>query len=69
VADAKYPVQSPEHALQAGFVWGVAIDHGLDLTPDMDDEGNYTASFVLNLPEPMAGVAVRIIVEAPVVPA
>jgi len=60
-----YPVVSREHALLCGTVAGIAKRHGVDLTRELDDDGNPLASLVLRselLPE---GVTVRLIVEPP----
>lgn len=61
----EYPIQSERHALLAGMVWGVASKHGLMLRPEADEEGNYAASALLELPWPAEGITVRIVVAAP----
>lgn len=60
-----HKIQSPEHALQAGFVWGLAMQHGLDVVPELDDEGNYSASVLLEIPDLNPNVTVRLIVAPP----
>jgi hypothetical protein len=56
---------SPDHALISGMVMGLAWKHGLELTPIIDEDSNYTPRYEvggLDLPE---GVHVFINVEAP----
>jgi hypothetical protein len=69
---SKHPIVSSEHALHAGMVWGVAMKHGLDLLPVLDDAGNYSAEVELVLPVESTGwpgnVRVRLIVEPPSTP-
>lgn len=60
-----YPIESERHALLAGMVWGVASKYGLTLTPEVDEEGNWAASAILELPSPAEGISVRIVVVAP----
>jgi hypothetical protein len=61
-----YPIESARHALLTGMVWGLASKHGLSLTPEVDEEGNYSASAILQLPPPATeGITVRIVVAAP----
>lgn len=62
MADRVYPVAGPDHALRTGMVMGLALKHGLDVVPDVTPEGDYQASMTLTLPEPFAGVKVRIVV-------
>lgn len=60
-----YPVESERHALLTGMVWGVVAKHGLLVTPELDEQGNYAASAILELPAPAEGITVRIVVAAP----
>jgi hypothetical protein len=66
---ATHRIVSPEHALHAGMVWGLAMRHGLDLLPVLDDDGNYSAEVELVLPVDSTGwsadVRVRLVVEPP----
>lgn len=63
MSTSPHPIESGEHALLAGFVWGLALRHGLDLLPVLDDAGNYSAEVELVLPEGMyQGVPVRLVV-------
>jgi hypothetical protein len=66
---ATHRIQSPEHALHAGMVWGLAMRHGLELVPVLDEEGNYSAEVELVLPAAStswpADVRVRLVVEPP----
>lgn len=60
-----YPIQSERHALLTGFVFGLAAKHGLTLTPEIDEQGNWAASALLELPRPVVpGITVRIVVAA-----
>ena len=60
-----HPIESPEHAILAGYVFGLAMKHGLDLVPDVDDEGNVLASARLSLPGARRELVVRIVVDPP----
>jgi hypothetical protein len=59
-----YRIKGDAHALRAGYVWGLAMKHGLRFTPELDEDGNYAASAILELPEPAFGVRVRLVVSA-----
>lgn len=61
----RYPIQSPEHALRAGMVWGMAMRYGLPFVPEVDEDGNYLASATMTLDEPFEGVTVRLVVVPP----
>lgn len=63
-----YLIEGNAHAIRAGYVWGLAMKHGLTLTPEVDANGDWAASAILELPEPAAGVRVRLIVAAEVPP-
>lgn len=65
-ASVSYPIQSAEHALVAGMVVGLAIKHGIDLRPVVDEAGNYTAEALLVVPDLPDNVTVRLIIEPPV---
>ena len=58
--------ESAEHALIAGMVLGVAMKHGVDLTPVPDNEGNYTNRFEVHDEGFPEGVKVFVNVEPPV---
>lgn len=32
----------PNHALNAGMMWGLLMRQGLDALPEVDDDGDYT---------------------------
>lgn len=60
-----YPIQSERHALLTGMVFGLASKHGLIIHPEFDEYGNWAASAMLELPEPVVpGITVRIVVTA-----
>jgi len=56
---------SPEHALRCGWVWGIAMHHGVDLNPIIDEAGNYTASFTLKSDRLPPGVTITLVVPPP----
>jgi hypothetical protein len=60
-----HPIESPDHAILAGYVFGLAMRHGLVLVPDVDEAGNYLASAVIELPGTRPGVTVRLVVDPP----
>jgi hypothetical protein len=60
---------SAEHALICGYVWGIALDHGVDLRPILDDDGNYTEAFELRSSKLPPGVTITIHVSPPEAPA
>jgi hypothetical protein len=65
--DATHRIVSGEHAIVAGQVWAMAMRHGLDLTPVLDEDGRYSAELELVLPTDV-GVGVehiRIVVSPP----
>jgi hypothetical protein len=37
------------HALQAGFLMGLMLKHGVDIRPVVDDDGNYTDAYTIRL--------------------
>lgn len=37
------------HCLYVGWVLGIALKHGFDLRPEVDDDGNYTDRVVVSL--------------------
>ena len=39
------------HALYVGWVLGVAMRAGVDVRPEVDDEGNYTDRLIVVLPD------------------
>ena len=59
---------SPEHALRCGWVWGIAMAHGVDLNPILDDEDNYTDSFTLKSDRLPPGVTITLVVQPPEAP-
>jgi hypothetical protein len=59
-----YPIQSQQNALLTGMVFGLATKHGLSVSPEYDENGDYAASAILDLPAG-DGVTVRIVVDAP----
>lgn len=61
-----YPIQSERHALLTGMVFGLASKHGLVIHPEIDEDGNWAASAMLELPESvtLTGISVRIVVTA-----
>jgi len=59
-----FPIQSERHALLTGMAWGLAAKHGLTISPEYDENGDYAASAILELPAG-DGVTVRIVVDAP----
>jgi len=58
-------IQDERRALMTGFVIGTLMSAGLDVKPEVDDDGDYLPSIMLTLPEPMQGVKVRLVVERP----
>ena len=56
---------SDAHALRAGQVWGIAMAHGLDLQPVVDEAGNYTAAMVLRSDRLPDGVTITLVVQDP----
>ena len=40
---------SDRHALQAGFLFGLMIKHGVDIRPVVDEAGNYTDTYTIRL--------------------
>ena len=60
-----HPIESPEHAILAGYVFGLAMKHGLVLIPDIDDDGNVLASARIELPGARPELVVRITVDPP----
>lgn len=61
----RHPIESPEHAIVAGYVFGLAGKHGLDLTIDLDPDGHPQASAVVELPGLSPGLVVRLVVDPP----
>lgn len=60
-----HTIQSPEHAIVTGYVFGLASKHGLVLRPDVDELGNALASAVIELPGLRPNTVVRIVVSPP----
>jgi hypothetical protein len=51
-------------ALLTGMTIGVMMSVGLDVRPEVDENGDYKASIILELPEPaLPGTKVRLTVE------
>lgn len=40
---------SERHALYTGWILGIALKHGIDLAPEVDDAGNYLPRLTLRL--------------------
>lgn len=51
------PFASDRHALYCGWVAGIAMKHGFDMTIVTDAQGNYTDRFVIHL-RPYADITV-----------
>lgn len=60
-----HAIVSPEHAIVAGYVFGLAMKHGLIVHPDLDDLGNFLASATIELPGIRPDISVRIVVSPP----
>lgn len=39
--------ENDRHALYTGWVLGIAMRHGIDLSPDVDEAGNYTPNLTI----------------------
>jgi hypothetical protein len=48
-ADSNF--SSDRHALYMGWVVGKALQHGLKITPELDDDGQFTDRLTLQLPD------------------
>jgi len=59
---------TPRHALYAGWVVGQALAAGLDVRPILDDDGNYTDRFALDVDRFDRGESVGSVVLTVVVP-
>lgn len=54
------------HALYAGMVLGLAMKHGINLAPVIDDDGNYTPELQLGFEDPgEAPITVRLLIPEP----
>jgi hypothetical protein len=49
--------ESDRHALYCGWIAGIAMKHGFDMSIVTDEDGNYTDRFVLRL-KPYATITV-----------
>lgn len=55
-------IEDERLALLTGFVIGTMMNAGLDVKPEVDDDGDYVASILLTLPE-LHGLKIRLKVE------
>lgn len=60
-------ITSDRHALYVGAVLGLAMRHGLDLIPVVDEYGNYTDELMLSLADAtgMLPITVTVVVPPP----
>lgn len=56
-------IDDPRRALLTGMTLGTLMECGVQVLPEVDDQGDYLPSFLLMLPEPaVPGTTVRLTV-------
>lgn len=59
-SEAAYPFTDPEHTIRAGMALGAAMGAGLEVEPVLDEHGDWTAAFDI---EVAANVTIRVVVQ------